>query len=83
MWEVSILEAQVILHDFHQKKWLYYIRKGIFFISNWIEVFEIGLYINIRFKNIAFYVLFNKCVKCQMLAIDIQKEMANNLERGQ
>ena len=59
MWGVSILEAQVRVHDSHQKRWLYYIRQGIFFISNWIEVFEIGLYSNIRFKNIAFYILFN------------------------
>jgi hypothetical protein len=58
MWEVSIVEAQVIVQEFHQKKWLYYIRKGVFFIFNWIEVFEIGLYINIRFKNIAFDILF-------------------------
>ena len=37
-----ILENQVIVHAFHQKSWLYYIRKGILFISNWIKLLEIG-----------------------------------------
>jgi hypothetical protein len=58
MWEVSILEAQVIVHEFHQRSWLYYIRRGIFVIFNWIEVFEIGLYINVLFNRVAMVVLF-------------------------
>jgi hypothetical protein len=58
-----ILENQVIVHAFHQKSWLYYMRRGVFFIFNWIELFEIGLYINLLFKKIAFYVLFNASPK--------------------